>query len=82
MDEFLKMIYKQWCRNEENENSINWGNFDEAVAKIEEILNEKIATDIECSINKEAWKIEENAFIAGFEYASKCLSIGKIEFSK
>ena len=42
-------------------------------------MNEKVATDIECSVNKRVWEVQENAFKAGFSYACKCLSNGKIE---
>ena len=44
-----------------------------------DILNEKVATDIECSVNKKVWEVQEKAFMAGFGYACKCLSNGKIE---
>ena len=46
------------------------------------ILNEKVADELERSINKKGWEVQEKAFIAGFSYACKCLSNGKIEFSK
>lgn len=44
-----------------------------------DILNEKVATEIECSVNKKVFEVQEKAFIAGFGYACKCLSNGKIE---
>ena len=34
--------------------------------------------NIERTINKRVWKVQENAFIAGFSYACKCLSNGKV----
>lgn len=78
MEEFAKMIYEQWFKEEAD--SFGWGDYDKETAKIYEVLNEKIADEIECSINKKVWDIQENAFIAGFGYACKCLSNGKIEF--
>lgn len=80
MDEFAKMIYEQWFKEEAD--NFNWGDYDKAVEKIHEILNEKLADEIERSINKKVWDIQEKAFIAGFSYACKCISNGKIEFSK
>lgn len=78
MEEFAKMIYKKWF--EEEARNLSWGDYDKAVAKIHEILKEELAEEIECSINKNVWDIQERAFIAGFSYACKCLSNGKIEF--
>lgn len=80
MDEFAKMIYQQWNNSQDGED-FNWGDeYDETWKKLYDILNEKVATDIECSVNKRVWEVQENAFIAGFGYACKCLSNGKIEF--
>jgi len=42
-------------------------------------LNSSIANELETAINKRVWQVEENDFIAGFAYACKCLSDGKIE---
>jgi hypothetical protein len=78
MEEFAKMIYKKWF--EEEAGNLSWGDYDKAVTKIHEILKEELAEEIECSINKNVWDIQERAFIAGFSYACKCLSNGKIEF--
>ena len=80
MDEFAKMIYEQWFRSEESE-EFNWGDYDKEVAKLYDILNEKVADELERSINKKVWDVQEKAFIAGFAYACKCLSNGKIEFT-
>ena len=60
-------------KNLTGENMTNHGK------KLYEILNEKVATDIECSVNKKVWEVQEKSFIAGFGYACKCLSNGKIE---
>nr|WP_300850789.1 hypothetical protein [uncultured Acetatifactor sp.] len=81
MEEFARMIYNQWRNNSvpRTDNDIDWGDYDEAIHKIYDFLNEKLASDLECAINKRVWQIEENAFIAGFGYACKCLSDGKID---
>lgn len=80
MEEFAKMIYEQWIKSETGE-EFNWGTeYNEAWEKVYDILNEKLASEIECSINKRVWDVQENAFIAGFAYACKCISNGKIEF--
>ena len=78
MNEFAKMIYEQCCNSQDGE-EFNWGEYDEVWKKLYEILNEKVATDIECSVNKKVWEVQEKSFIAGFSYACKCLSNGKIE---
>lgn len=79
MNEFAKMIYEQWSKSQEGED-FNWGDeYDETWKKLYDILNEKVATDIECSVNKRVWEAQEKAFISGFSYACKCLSNGKIE---
>ena len=82
MNEFLEMIYNNWRFQEENDNYISWGKFGEATEEIENYLNTDIANRLEEALNREAWNIEQNAFIAGFAYACKCLSNGKIEFNK
>lgn len=81
MDEFAKMIYNQWFDSEEA-NTFNWGDYDKEMERLYNILNEKLADELERSINKKVWEVQEKAFIAGFSYACKCLSNGKIEFSK
>lgn len=78
MEEFAKMIYEQWRNSQEGE-VFNWGDeYDNAWNKLYDILNESVATDIECSINKRVWDVQEKSFIAGFGYACKCLSNGKV----
>ncbi len=79
MEEFAKMIYDQWKNSEAGE-EFNWGTeYSEAWEKVYDVLNERLAGEIECSINKRVWDVQEKAFIAGFAYACKCLSNGKIE---
>lgn len=79
MEEFAKMIYGQWRNSDESE-KLSWGQeYDDAWKKVYDILNPELASDIEGSINKRVWNIQEKAFIAGFGYACKCLSNGKIE---
>lgn len=77
MEEFAKMIYEQW-RNSQDGEDFDWGDYDEEWKRLYDILNEKVATNLECSVNKRVWEIEEKSFIAGFGYACKCLSNGKI----
>lgn len=82
MEQFAKMIYDQWINTKEGE-EFTWGEeYDKTWEKLYDILNENVANDIECSVNKKVHKVQESSFIAGFEYACKCLSAGKIEFSK
>lgn len=81
MEEFARMIYEQWRNNSGpgTDNDIDWGDYDEAINRIYGFLNEKIADNLERAINKRVWQVEENAFIAGFGYACKCLSDGKVD---
>lgn len=79
MEEFMRLIYKNWTRCEEREGDISWEGYNEAVEEIGKYLSAGIAEEIEKKINTEVWKIEERAFIAGFAYASQCISHGKVE---
>lgn len=79
MEEFAKIVYKQWFHSDEAQ-EFGWGmEYEDAWKRVYDILNEKLATDIECSINKKVFDVQEKSFIAGFGYACKCLSNGKIE---
>ena len=53
--------------------------YNDAWKKVYDILNPNLADDIERSVNRRVWDIQERSFIAGFSYACKCLSNGKIE---
>lgn len=79
MEEFAKMIYDQWFRSGEVE-KLEWGQeYNDAWKKVYDILNPNLADDIERSVNRRVWDIQERSFIAGFSYACKCLSNGKVE---
>lgn len=79
MEEFAKMIYDQWFRSGEVE-KLEWGQeYNDAWKKVYDILNPNLADDIERSVNRRVWDIQERSFIAGFSYACKCLLNGKIE---
>lgn len=84
MEEFAKMIYRQWrnslAEGSDEYNDIDWADYNEAIARLHDFLNENIANELEYAINRNVWTVEQNAFIAGFGYACKCLSNGKIEF--
>ena len=59
MEEFAKMIYKQWCNSDEVD-KIAWDQgYDDAWAKVYGILNEDLALRIEQSVNKQVWNIQE-----------------------
>lgn len=78
MRKLTKMIYEQW-QNSDAGDAFSWGSYDKATNKIYKHLDYQTADEIERSINRKVWRIQEKAFIAGFEYAFKCLSAGKIE---
>ena len=79
MEEFAKMIYRQWL-NSEDADGIIWDDYMEACEELHKILNLDIADKIETAITRSVWIVQEQAFIEGFAYACKCLSNGKIEF--
>lgn len=84
MDEFARIIYKQWCEKTDecesgNGASIDWGDYQEKIERLYDFLNKDLASELEYEINKKVWLVQENAFIAGFSYACKCISNGKIE---
>ena len=58
MNEFAKMIYEQWLHSQDGE-EFNWGEYDEVWKKFYDILNEQVATDIECSVNKKYGKFKK-----------------------
>lgn len=79
MQEFAKMIFEQWQKenNYDMEYFTNKGR--EILDETEKILNPSFVDkfyDLLCDNGEE---IMRDAFIAGFGYACKCLSNGKIE---
>ena len=64
MQEFAKMIYEQWCKTQDGE-EFTWGDeYDETWKKLYDILNETVATDIECSVNKRVCEVQEKACVS------------------
>nr|DAS42812.1 MAG TPA: hypothetical protein [Caudoviricetes sp.] len=83
MNEFAKMIYEQWSRQEENEErNLFFKNGEMLLDELEKILSVDLQNKIYNTFCESCLEIEQNAFIAGFSYACKCLSNGKIEFTK
>ena len=79
MNEFAKMIYEQWSTDTE-ERDLFFKKGVELVEELETILSYSLNSKIYDTFCESCMEIEENAFIAGFGYACKCLSNGKIEF--
>lgn len=81
MEEFAKMIYERWRNQEENEDKdLFFKNGEKLLDELEKILSVDLQNKIYNTFCDSCWEIEQNAFIAGFAYATKCLSAGKIEF--
>lgn len=79
MNEFAKMIYEQWCvENEDRDLFFKKGQ--ELNDKLHDILSVPLLNNLYDTYCDGCIEIEQNAFIAGFGYACKCLSNGKIEF--
>lgn len=81
MDEFAKMIYEQW-RRENEERDVYFDKGEEFNKKLENVLSVALLNDLYDLYCDSCMEVEENAFLAGFAYACKCLSNGKIEFAK
>jgi len=81
MEEFAKMIYEQWAKDNEDRN-LFFEKGSELVEELEDILSVSLNIKIYDTFCDSCMEVEQNAFIAGFSYACKCLSNGKIEFSK
>lgn len=81
MDEFAKMIYENWAKENEERN-LFFNSGDKLMEELEEILSLDILNKIYYTFCDSCVETEQNAFIAGFSYACKCLSNGKIEFNK
>lgn len=78
MEEFAKMIYGQWRRDNEDRD-LYFKKGDELNEELENILSDKLNDKIYDTFCESCLEIEESSFIAGFGYACKCLSNGKIE---
>lgn len=82
MEEFAKLIFEQWVK--ENDYNVEWFTnkgrtiLDEA----EKVLNVDLVDRIYELLCDNGEELMQQAFTAGFGYACKCLSNGKIEFSK
>ena len=79
MECFAKMIYEQWCKENE-ERDLFYKKGSEVVEELEKILSYELNSKIYDAFCDGCLEIEQNAFISGFAYACKCLSNGKIEF--
>lgn len=78
MEHFAKMIYEQWCK-ENDDRDLFFQKGQEMVEELESILSLELNNKIYDTYCDGCIEIERNAFIAGFGYACKCLSNGKIE---
>lgn len=78
MEEFAKMIYGQWCKENDNRDLFK-KHGEELVQALEELLSTSLNMKLYDMFCDGCVEIEESAFVAGFGYACKCLSNGKIE---
>ena len=81
MEEFVKLIYESWANDNEGRN-LFFQSGDKLMEELEKVLSVELQNKIYDTFCDSCIEIEQNAFIAGFAYATKCLSNGKIEFSK
>lgn len=81
MEEFAKLIFEQWKKEKDYDVDFFSDKGNELLNEAGKILNVEWVNkfyDLLCDNGEE---IMERAFIAGFGYACKCLSNGKIEFN-
>jgi hypothetical protein len=78
MEEFAKMIYEQWVKQNEDRD-VYFSKGRELINRLENILAVSFVNDIYDTYCDSCLEIEENAFIDGFAYACKCLSNGRVE---
>lgn len=79
MEEFAKMIFEQWLKEQNYDVDFFTEKTREYLCDAEKFLNITVINhlyDVLCDNGEE---IMRDAFIAGFGYACKCLSNGKIE---
>lgn len=77
MEEFATMIYEQWNKDNEDRDLF----FNKGVGlnnKLSKILSTDLMNEIYDIYCDGCVEIEKTAFIAGFGYACKCLSNGKV----
>lgn len=79
MEEFAKMIYGQWSRDNDCRD-VYFKKGEELNKELQEILSFNLSEKVYDTFCQSCLEVEENAFIAGFAYACKCISNGKIEF--
>lgn len=82
MEEFAKLIFEQWVK--EMDYDINWftSKGRELLDEAEKFLNTDLVDKIYDLLCDNGEELMQQAFTAGFGYACKCLSNGKIEFTK
>lgn len=82
MDEFLTMIYRTYTESTGGGKSYCGEDTEKFMNELDAILSKDLVMKIDELFIDSAAEIEKNAFMDGFAYACKCLSNGKIEFSK
>lgn len=81
MEEFAKMIYEKWS-DDNNGRNLFFQSGDKLMEELENVLSVRLQNRIYDTFCDSCMEIEQNAFLAGFAYACKCLSNGKIEFTQ
>lgn len=78
MEEFAKIIYKQWRENNQDRN-LFFKRGEEFNNRLIDILSVSLINELYDIYCDGCIEIEQNAFIEGFGYACKCLSNGKVD---
>lgn len=82
MDEFAKLIFEQWLKEQDYDVEYFTNKGRKILDDAEKILSVDLVNDIYELLCDNGEELMQTAFTAGFGYACKCLSNGKIEFSK
>lgn len=79
MEYFAKMIFEQWLR--EQDYNVDWftNQAKDFLNDAEKYLNPEVVNKIYDMLCENGEETMREAFVAGFGYACKCLSLGKLD---
>lgn len=82
MDEFAKMIFEQWLKEQNYDVDFFSNDGKKILDDMGQFFKPEVVDKIYDLLCDNGEELMKRAFTAGFGYACKCLSNGKIEFTK
>lgn len=79
MEEFAKIIFENWQKEQDYDLDYFTSKGKELLNEAEKILNNEFVDKFYWLLCENGEEIMRDAFIAGFGYACKCLTNGKID---